>query len=352
MFEQYEDNIRLKARTEMAEFVSPYQDFRKHASSVTPGIRLGVNVIKPQRPGPVLMQLHGWHMSMPAPARRDSPLPGNGYLMVQVDMRGRAFSDGRPDCNGLELMDLYDAVQFVRAEYAQWISAPELVYLEGGSGGGGNVMAAVGKFPDLFAAATAYYGMSDYAAWYEQDQTGEFRDELDVWVGGPPAEDTERYRARSGCALAPNLLTPLYMAHGEHDIRVPVSHSRAYMETLRACGKQRLAKLDVLHGVGGKGHQDGMSEQQRTMMLQASEDNRRRHAAPPVLPSSGRLAVGGYVVTQPLRVRLEHMGQFAWLDYDLAQSRFRMTARGPYRYTITLADGATVAGTCTPDPTV
>lgn len=79
----------------------------------------------------------------------------------------------------------------------------------------------VAKFPDLFAAATSLCGISDYAAWYAQDQTGEFRDEMDVWIGCLPEQHKERYAARSGLQLAANVRTPLYMAHGDGDLRFP-----------------------------------------------------------------------------------------------------------------------------------
>jgi hypothetical protein len=348
MFEQFEDRIRLKPYANMAEFISPYQDFRKHASSVNPEIALGINIIKPERPGPILIQLHGWHMSMPEPVRRDIPLESNRYVIIQVDMRGRAFSAGYPDCNGYELIDIYDALQFVRQEYKPWIADPELVYLEGGSGGGGNVLATVGKFPDLYAAASAYYGISDYAMWYEEDQTGEFRDEMDVWIGCSPMKDPQRYQARSGYKLAPNLITPLYIAHGDQDVRVPVTQTRKYIESLKACGKQNLLQCDILCGVGGPGHQDHMTEEQREMMLRRSEHNRMQHAAPLNILGQGTFVVGGYLYTKLFKVRLECPDQLAVLEYDLSQSVFQLTASRPYSYTIEMISGEMIYGVCTP----
>ncbi len=338
MFEQYEDRIRFRNNEKEEAFRSPYQDFRLYESSVTPGVRLGLNVIKPARAGRMLVQLHGWHMSMPRPQRRE--VPGDGpYVVVQVDMRGRAFSEGRPDCNGYELIDIYDAVQFVRAEYRDMLLSPELVFLEGGSGGGGNVLAAVAKFPDLFAAATALYGISDYAAWYEQDRTGEFRDDMDVWIGGRPAEAPECYAARSGIRLAANVRTPLYMAHGDGDVRVPVSHSRLYAEEMRRLGKGELVRYDEWRGVGGEGHLTGATEEQRLRIVEASERNRADHAVPVELPARGRLLVGGFLYTKRFRLHMETKDRFAVLDYDCDLMRAGLTASAPYRYWIEWADG-------------
>lgn len=348
MFEAFEDRIRQERRQGEAlrEFVSPYQDFRLYSSSVTPGIKLGLNVIKPERPGPILATLHGWHMSMPPPERRELPAAGNRYLLLQIDMRGRAFSEGTPDGNGFELMDVYDAIQFARKEYAAHIDEPAVVYLEGGSGGGGNALAAAGKFPDLFAAVTALYGISDYRVWYENDLAGEFRDEMDVWIGCAPSDDPERYLARSGRFLAPNLHTPLYLAHGDGDIRVPVAHARMYAEAVREAGKTGLLRYEELAGVGGRGHLDGATAARLQELAAAAERHRREHAAPIELPRSGTLRVGGFLYAKPFRVTLESNDRVAELSYDVPRGRYRLTAAGPYRYMLETADGLRREGVC------
>lgn len=344
MYDIYEDRIRIEAKELLSEFTSPYQDLRTYASSVTPGIRLAINVIKPIQVSYILVQLHGWHMSMPRPRERHEPLDGNEYLIVQADMRGRAFSQGEPDCNGLELMDIYDAVQFVREHYANWIVDPSLVYLEGGSGGGGNVLAAVNKFPDLFAAASALYGISDYAVWYGMDSVGEFRDDMDIWVGCKPEGDPERYRARGGLHLAENQLTPLYMAHGDCDDRVQVVQSRLYVGRMRELGRGSLVRYDDMAGVGGFGHGDNMTEEQKTRLEAGKRENKELHRKPIDIPRQGRFAVGGYLVTKQFQLWLGSINQFAYVNYDLAEERFTVQARSPYPYEIVLQSGVKLHG--------
>jgi pimeloyl-ACP methyl ester carboxylesterase len=304
MFDMYEDAERLSKNTPYEEFSSPYQDLRYYASSVTPGVRLAANIIKPERPSPLLIQLHGWHMSMPKPEHRETPLLGNPYLVVQVDMRGRAFSEGNPDCNGFELIDIYDAVQFVRSHYAEFIADPAVVHLEGGSGGGGNVLAAVNKFPDLFVSAVGLYGISDYAQWYVQDQKGEFRDDMDIWIGYPPESNDEGYTARGGLYLLDNLLVPLYIAHGDGDIRVPVQHSRQFIKKAAERNKGHLLRYTELSGVGGWGHLDLITDEQRSMIMQEGELHRAEHTVPIVIPEASRMWVGGYLYTHSFQVHL------------------------------------------------
>jgi hypothetical protein len=345
MFAQYEDSERLDKMEGLTEAFSPYQDFRLYPSSVTPGIQLGMNVIKPENPGLLLIQLHGWHMSMPKPQRRDVPNEST-YLIVQVDMRGRAFSQGSADCNGNELVDIYDAVQFVRQEYKDWLLAEEPAYLEGGSGGGGNVLATVAKFPDLFAAASALYGMSDYADWYEQDQTGEFRDEMDVWIGCTPQDDMERYQARSGLHLATNVQTPLYITHGDGDIRVPVTHSRIYVKEMQQLNKGQLVRYDELAGVGDQGHLAHIRPEQSLRVKVESERNRSDHPAPIQLPLQGRLLVGGYVYTKYFKLQLDSVNHLAEVTYDVERREVRLTASAEYPYHLQWADGAVMSGCC------
>ena len=62
--------------------------------------------------------------------------------------------------------------------------------------------------------------MSDYADWFRNDETGEFRDEMLVWIGCTPEQDEEAYRSRSGLTTVRNMLTPAYIVHGETDIRL------------------------------------------------------------------------------------------------------------------------------------
>lgn len=240
-------------------------------------------------------------------------------------MRGRAFSEGNPDCNGWELLDVIDAVNYVRKHYEECIIDPDVVYFEGGSGGGGNAYAIVGKFPDFFAAATAMCGIADYAVWYENDAIGEFRDELDVWIGFPPQIDPEAYMSRSGITLADNLLTPLFIAHGDTDIRVPVEHARMYMDRIHKLEfNDRVSYLE-LEGVGTREHWGNASEEQMRQMMELSERNRIHNAAPIQIPDQGSFIVAGYLITKKFAVVLNTLDQVAIVHYDLNKNEFTVT---------------------------
>jgi predicted peptidase len=251
-------------------------------------------------------------------------------------MRGRAFSDGHADCNGWELLDVIDAVNYAREHYRDYMIDPEIVYFEAGSGGGGNAMAIVNKFPDFFAAATALCGISDYALWYLNDTIGEFRDEMDVWIGFPPSANLMAYRARSGLHLLQNLHIPLFISHGETDIRVPAIHSRLYVEEAGRLGKGGLIRYFELPGVGTRDHWGNATKEQLAEIARQSEENRQTNRKPITLAQQGQLLVGGYVYTKSFSVVLDSSDKVAVLDYDLDLGEFRITCDVKCGYTITV----------------
>jgi dipeptidyl aminopeptidase/acylaminoacyl peptidase len=289
-------------------------DFVQVDSSITGGVKIAAAIYKPENPGPILLMSHGWHESVTRPAP-DAPSPYPGFLVVQVDMRGRAYSSGEPDANGLELYDFLDALTYARKEYAEFISDPGEVHFVGGSGGGGNALAIAGRFPDLFASVVALYGMSDYAAWYRNDKVGEFRDEMDIWIGMSPDENDEAYAARSGVTALPNLLSPLYIAHGETDLRVPSSHSRNYAAAAALLHKPVVYK--ELKGVGNNAHLGNITPDQQEELDAFVDEALRAHHQAPALPESGLLVVPGYVRTRYFEVMLDSVDHVGLVAYDL-----------------------------------
>lgn len=324
-YEQYEDRIRLSKRTDVKQpQTSPYCDFVYYESTRTPGMLLAARIVKPSKPSYMLIGTHGWHMSVPKFVPMNEPKPDNDYLRVEVDMRGRAFSDGAPDCNGWELYDVIDAVEYARRAYADYILDPDVVYFEAGSGGGGNAMAIVGKFPDYFAACTALCGISDYALWYDHDEIGEFKDELDVWIGESPAANPMAYRSRSGLELVGNLLTPIYLAHGETDIRVPAVHSRLFAGKAAEAGKGGLVRYTELPGVGTRDHWGNATDEMMERIRRESENNRIEHRSTVAIPEKGTFTVGGYLFTKRFSAVLDSIDKTARLDYDLASGTFEL----------------------------
>ncbi|MBE6688482.1 MAG: hypothetical protein E7588_04275 [Ruminococcaceae bacterium] len=321
--DKFEDKVRLsKQNNNTRNQTSPYCDFIYYSSTRTPGITLAMRILKPEKPSYILAGTHGWHMSIPAFEHMDKPQ--SKYLTVEVDMRGRAFSEGEQDCNGWELYDVIDAIEYVKKHYAEYITDPETVYFEAGSGGGGNALAIAGKFPDYFAAVTAMCGMSDYGTWYKNDQVGEFRDEMDVWISKNPTD--EMFASRSGIATLKNLFTHMTLVHGANDIRVPAYHSRNYVKRAEELGKKELVRYLEFETVGGRDHWDNMTPEQLKQMEAFCESDREANRKPTEIPQKGTLVVAGYLFTKHFSVVMNDINRVTTVDYDLEKGIFNVNA--------------------------
>ncbi len=331
--ERFEDKIRWAHVTEYVDRTSPYCDVVYYTSSREPDLKLAMRVEKPAHPGYMLVMTHGWHQTIVPFEERTEP-GDSPYLIVQVDMRGRSFSAGKPDCNAYELLDVYDAVNAARKRYAEYLIDPDVVYFEAGSGGGGNAFALAGKFPDLFAAVNALYGISDYATWYRADDVGEFRDELDVWVGKDPNLDPMAYAARSGITTVPNVCSPIFITHGALDPRVPVYHSRSFVKAMEAEGKAGLVRYYEMEGVGQPKHISGATPEQLASMQAQAATNLSDHRTPVTIPEKGRMIIAGYLVTKPFSVFLDSLDKTAEAVYDLEAHTVTVTSSVPCTYEV------------------
>ncbi len=157
-------------------------------------------------------------------------------------MRGRDGSDGMRDSGGLEIYDIYDAVEHVKSMplFADKIN-PENVHISGYSGGGGNVMSALTKFPDYFNLGASFFGMSDYGfdpvnGWYQNGaNVGATRTTiLDADIGDPTTGDTavlDRYHSRaSNLASANNPYSEIHLFVNDDETISPPVNSISYRD--------------------------------------------------------------------------------------------------------------------------
>ncbi|MFZ4696074.1 MAG: alpha/beta hydrolase family protein [Verrucomicrobiia bacterium] len=312
-------------------------EYRRYPSSQDTSLELYARFTVPAEPRPLRVGMHGWHGQVKTPhddnVREDGP---SDWFWILPEMRGRGDATGVPDANGWELQDVVDAVDFALREYGDRIATPESVFLTGGSGGGGNVLGLVGKFPDRFCAAVCECGISDYGLWFEHDRVGEFRDELEgkAWIGGSPATNPEGYASRGGLTTLPNLLTPLLLVHGDSDLRCPVEQARRYAAKAKPLGKKSLVTYLELAGVGLEGHFGGITPAQVEQQNRLKQDHLARHTEPRRIPSRGRFVVTGYLKTREFEVVLDHIDRVGEVIYDLEKQTYHVRTN-------------TVAGTAT-----
>jgi pimeloyl-ACP methyl ester carboxylesterase len=303
--------------------------YREYPSSQDPNLKLYANFVVPGRPRPILVLMHGWHGRAKG---EHADILGwrnaDDWFVIEPDMRGRGDSTGRPDANGWELQDVVDAVEFAKKNYAGAIATPECVRLWGGSGGGGNTLALLGKFPDYFCAAASEFGISDYGRWFDEDATGEFRDEMEGqgWIGGTPESNREAYASRGGLTTVRNLRTPLVLVHGTGDQACPVVQTRSYVDRARAIGKSGLVDYLEFEGVGGRGHLDFMTPQQTARRQAFVDAHLAAPREPARIPPRGRMVVAGYLKTREFEVVLDGIDHVGEIEYDLEAGRFEIRA--------------------------
>jgi hypothetical protein len=231
-----------------------------------------------------------------------------GLFALAPCMRGRNESAGRRDSGGVEIMDIYDAIQTALISYTGRIDANN-INIWGRSGGGGNVYLCVTRFPDLFRCAVALYGISDYGydrhlGWYYAGASPQHRAQLEKDIGHPD-KVSERYMAR--CSLlgaGNNNQTAVHLFCDAEEEICPLHFHTEYLARAVAHGCQNVQ----LH-LSGPGDAVRWTHDRRGYTLGAAE----AHYLPgildgttpqPELPDEGNLTVLGFLKSRRFSVWL------------------------------------------------
>ena len=84
---------------------------------------------------PVLVVMHGYGGDRTDVSRTIQRLAQEGLFAVAPDMRGHGDSAGKRDSGGVEIMDIYDAIECIRRSFGNRID-PRNINIAGYSGGG------------------------------------------------------------------------------------------------------------------------------------------------------------------------------------------------------------------------
>jgi pimeloyl-ACP methyl ester carboxylesterase len=304
--------------------------YLRYPSSIDPELELHGRFELPDKPSPLRLHLHGFNGNVrdghPDNIAAEISEAETEYLMVRPEMRGRGESTGRADCNGLELQDAVDAVEFAKREFPELIINPECVILSGGSGGGGNVFALLGRFPDYFARAHADCGISDYTKWfYETKSDNSVENMRSVMFGGTPKSKPNAYFRASGIHAVGNWLTPVIIFHGECDTLVPVKQSRAIVTAAQEAEKWNLVTYVELPDTGDRDHWSGITPEIKQFRARLASSFLELPMVRPVLPRKGTLVVQGYLRTKKFDVLLKNIDATGYLIYDLDNDKFELS---------------------------
>lgn len=307
---------------------------------------------------PIAVVMHGYSAgsdiaSIRANAQR---LRDAGFFAISVTMRGREGSQGVRDSGGVEIYDIYDAVEAVKASYAAYVN-PSNVHITGYSGGGGNAMSALTKFPDYFCLGSSFYGMSDYGldlvnGWYNNGANygGTRTTQLDVDIGNPNTGGPlvlDKYRARaSNLAAKNNPYSEIHLFVNRDEPICPAVNSISYWSNAVAAQSfaGEFTNISLHLGTNGVYHDFNTNGVNEANELQywahgnpsASQQTSAEswylarlingHIPMPKLNASDELYVAGWVKTRPFEFWLgDGQNAAASLTYSLSSAKKQFT---------------------------
>lgn len=288
-------------------------------------LRAELNYDDARTDAPIAIVMHGYSpatgnfANVRAQAQR---LRAAGFFAISVAMRGRDGSAGVRDSGGLEIHDIYDAAETVKLEYAAFVD-PDNVHITGYSGGGGNAMSAVVRYPDYFRVASSFFGMADYGfdpvdGWYNFGAGGR-TSQLDQDIGNPNTGGpvvVDRYHARASTLAAANSRgTEVHLfANDDESICPPVNHiDFAAVGGSHVTAHFGISAAPTYEDFNGNGFED---PGERQLWPHGFPDANQQAAgegwyldrllageipAPEIAPSD-TLVVAGYLVTKPFEI--------------------------------------------------
>jgi dipeptidyl aminopeptidase/acylaminoacyl peptidase len=170
-------------------------------------------------------------------SRQAVALASRGYVVIQPNPRGStgygmAFQNANhKDLGGGDLVDEVYAAKFLAA--TGYVS-PRKVGITGGSYGGFMTLMAIGKTPDVWAAAVSQYGIINWFEMLKHEDAALQAYQLSLI--GDPVKDKAVYDADSPMTYVRKAKAPLLVLQGENDIRVPRGQAAEVVATLKSVG--------------------------------------------------------------------------------------------------------------------
>lgn len=165
-------------------------------------------------------------------------LASRGFVVIAPNVRGSTgygmeFQQANiKDLGGADLKDEVAAVDFLKAT---GLVDGKRVGIWGGSYGGFMTLMAIGKTPDVWAAAVDEYGILNWLTMLQHEDPR--LQEYEKNLLGDPEKDRAVYEASSPLKYIRNETAPLLVLQGERDIRVPKEEAEQVVSILKAEGR-------------------------------------------------------------------------------------------------------------------
>lgn len=182
--------------------------------------------------------------------REAAALASRGYVSIAPNVRGstgygKKFMQANiKDLGGGDLQDEVYAVKFLEA--TGFIN-PKKVGITGGSYGGYMTLMAIGKTPDVWAAAVEQYGIINWLTMLQHEDAG--LQQYEKGLLGDPEKERDTYEKASPITFIKNERAPLLVLQGENDPRVPKEEAEQVVDILKKEGRT----VDV-HYYPAEGH--------------------------------------------------------------------------------------------------
>ncbi len=199
-----------------------------------------------KEPVPLVVGLHQWSFSYDEPHNRPEyykEAKKRGWAFVYPNFRG---PNNTPQACASELAqrDILDSIDYARANAQIDLKR---IYLVGASGGAMMALFMAGKYPEIWAAVSAWCPIIDLKAWYNEGLTlgNVYPDMIKACCGGRPGDSKEidrQYRIRSpktylkgGVDIWLDINAGI---HDGHEGSVPITHSLLGFNILAKTAKQ------------------------------------------------------------------------------------------------------------------
>jgi len=277
---------------------------------------------------PVIVVMHGYGDDRLYVAADVERLAGKGLFAVSIDMRGRGKSAGQRDSAAVEIADIVDGVRRAVELFPDHADATNLNIL-GYSGGGGNALSAVTKFPGLFRMAISFFGISDYAMWYRSEALPDCNATMLKDIGGTPDEVPDAWQARNSLWAAGNAAwTEVHLFWDEEETGCPPELNTSFAKACEGLSPGKCVVHESKKGDPARWHHGYTTDWPE--LIEAEELFVPQMLAGSVpqfeLPPCGHLAVAGFVVTSHFLVWVgDGRSGVAEIEYALSEGECAVT---------------------------
>src|SRR5437660_11330274 len=189
---------------------------------------------------PALVLPHGGRTRQSADywSPRITAFVSRGYVWIAPNVRGSTgygieFQKANyKDLGGGDLQDEVFAAKFLEA--TGYVN-PKKIGITGGSYGGFMTLMAIGKTPNIWAAAVDLFGVIDWRTML-QNSDPELQQHIKALLGDP-IKEKRVYEKSSTITYIHNAKAPLLVLQGENDSRVPKEEAAQVVDLLKKDGK-------------------------------------------------------------------------------------------------------------------